>query len=62
MDSSKDLKTIMDRNKKAIQLRPSVGQGTATTKVRLRSGLTCDIENGTYHVPSEFVFVACRKW
>ena len=44
--SDKDLKTIIERNVKAIKLRPSIGQGTATTTVRVRSGVTCDIEDG----------------
>ncbi|HKZ51517.1 MAG TPA: hypothetical protein VJ256_07150 [Dehalococcoidia bacterium] len=60
--TTQEMKRIHERNARAFELPPTAGQGTATTKVRVRSGLTCDIENGTYHVPSEFVFVACRKW
>ena len=41
-----DLKTALERNIKAIRLRPSIGQGTATTTVRIRSAVTCDIEDG----------------
>jgi len=62
MAGNQDIKSAIERNQKALRRRPSIGRGTATTSVRVRSGLTCDIENGTYHVPSEFVFVACRKW
>jgi uncharacterized OsmC-like protein len=40
------LKTAMDRNVKAIGLRPSMGQGTAVTKVRVRDACTIDIEDG----------------
>lgn len=48
MQSSKDLKTIHERHAKAISSRPSVGQGTATTRVRVRGGVTCDIEDGAW--------------
>ena len=53
MGNSKDLKTIKERNIKAIRLRPSIGQGTATTKVRVRSGLTCDIEDGGWKLVAD---------
>jgi uncharacterized OsmC-like protein len=46
MADAKELKTITERNARAMELRPSVGQGTATTTVRVRDGLTCDIEDG----------------
>ena len=45
---TRGIKTAYERNKKAIKLRPSVGQGTATTTVRLRGGVTCDIEDGDW--------------
>jgi len=44
----KDLKSVMERNIKGVRLRPSIGQGTATTTVRIRSGLTADIEDGPW--------------
>ncbi len=40
------LKTLMERNIRAMRLRPAIARGTATTTVRIRSGLTCDIEDG----------------
>lgn len=40
------IKTAYERIQQAIELRPSIGQGTAVTKVRVRDGLTCDIEDG----------------
>src|SRR3970282_842735 len=46
MAGAKDIKTIQERNMKALKLRPSVGQGTATTTVRVRTGVTLDIEDG----------------
>ncbi len=40
------MKEAVDRNVKAIRLRPSVGQGTAITKVRIRDAVTAEIEDG----------------
>ena len=45
-ENARDVKSVMERNIKALKLRPAIGQGTATTTVRLRSGVTCDIEDG----------------
>lgn len=46
MASQAEIKSAFERNAKAITLRPSTGQGTAVTKVTLRDGLACDIEDG----------------
>ena len=40
------MKVAVDRNIKAIDLRPAVGQGTAVTKVRIRDAVTAEIEDG----------------
>jgi len=48
VSKTKDLKAVMERNIKAIKLRPRIGQGTATTTVRIRGGLTADIEDGPW--------------
>lgn len=53
MGESKDLKAIQERNVRALQLRPSVGQGTATTVVRVRDGLACDIEDGQWKLVAD---------
>lgn len=50
MGSQEKIKTTFERNAKALKLRPSVGQGTAVTKVRMRDGLTCDIEDGPWRL------------
>src|SRR5438067_1544464 len=42
------LKSAFERNAKAMTLRPSLRQGTARTKVSLRDGLTCDVEDGNW--------------
>ncbi len=43
-----DIKTALERNVKAVTLRPSVAQGTAVTRVHLRDGLACDISEGPW--------------
>ena len=53
MADASDLKTIVERNIKALKLRRSIGQGTATTTVRIRSGVTCDIEDGGWKLVSD---------
>jgi uncharacterized OsmC-like protein len=45
-EQTEKLKTALERNIKAIRLRPSMGQGTAVTTVRIRDACTCDIEDG----------------
>jgi uncharacterized OsmC-like protein len=44
------IKTALERNVKAVTLRPSVGQGTAVTRVRLGADLRCDIEEGSWRL------------
>ncbi len=47
------IKEIFERKQKAVKLRPSVGQGTAVTKVRFRDGLTCEIEDGEWKLVAD---------
>ena len=47
------LRTAVERNIKAIRLRPSIGQGTAVTKVTVRGGCTCDIEDGGWKLVAD---------
>src|SRR2546425_7277844 len=42
------IKSTFERNAKAMALRPPLGRGTARTKVTLRDGLTCDVEDGNW--------------
>jgi len=53
MPEAKDLKTAIQRNIKALKLRPSVGRGTATTTVRVRHGTTVDIEDGPWRLVAD---------
>jgi uncharacterized OsmC-like protein len=43
-----EIRTVIERNVKAVALRPSVGQNTARTSVRLRPGLECEVTEGQW--------------
>jgi uncharacterized OsmC-like protein len=47
---NEDIRAAIDRNVKAVTLRPAIAQNTAVTKIRLRDGLTCDIEEGSWRL------------
>ena len=51
--SREDIKAVLDRNAKALELRPSIGQGTAVTRVRLGEGLACQIEEGNWRLTAD---------
>lgn len=42
------LKEAIDRGITNLKENPGLGRGTATTRVTLRSGVTCDIEDGRW--------------
>ena len=48
MTRTDQLKDTFERNATALAARPSVGVGTARTRVTLRDGLTCDVEDGAW--------------
>ena len=50
MSSPAAIKAALERNVKVIEARPSVGQGTAVTKVTLLPGLACEIEDGPWRL------------
>ncbi len=52
-NATDQLKEVMERNAKALQLRPSIGQNTAITKVRLVEGLACEIEEGDWKLRAD---------
>ncbi len=58
MQNRDAIKTAIERNVRAVSARPSVGQGTAVTKVHWRHGLTCDVEDG----PWKFVVGMTEKY
>lgn len=45
MADQKTIKEAFERNQKAVRLRPSMGKSTATTKIRLFDGTTCEVEH-----------------
>jgi uncharacterized OsmC-like protein len=53
MTEGRSFKELIERNQKALRLRPSIGMGTATTRVRVRSGVTCDIEDGAWKLVAD---------
>lgn len=48
MDDQQGIKTAIERNVKAVSLRPGVGQGTARTVATLEPGLACKVTDGPY--------------
>lgn len=48
MEQQEPIKTAIERNVKAVGLRPGVGQGTARTVARLEPGLACQVTEGPY--------------
>jgi uncharacterized OsmC-like protein len=48
MSSSENIRTAIERNVKAVSVRPSMGQGTAVTRARLGDSLSCEIEDGAW--------------
>jgi uncharacterized OsmC-like protein len=52
--TSRGFKTAIERNQKALRLRPSIGKGTATTTARVRNGsTTCDLEDGRWKLVAD---------
>lgn len=50
MDDQNRLRDILERNAKAVTLRPSLGQHTGRTTVRLRPGFECEIADGPWRL------------
>lgn len=53
MDQVERIRTAFERSVKALTLRPTLGQGTARTTVRVRDGMTCDVEDGRWKMVSD---------
>jgi hypothetical protein len=47
------IKTAFERNVQTLTLRPSIGQKTYVTKVRVHNGLTCEIEDGPWRLTAD---------
>jgi uncharacterized OsmC-like protein len=48
--ASEEIRAAIERNVKAAALRPTIAQSTAITRVRLRDGLACDVEEGPWRL------------
>lgn len=48
MSDPSTLKKVFERNRRAVELRPSIARSTSTTRVRVRDGTTCEIEHGKW--------------
>ena len=53
MKNIEKIKKAMIRDEKVVSLRPSVGQGTVVSKVRLQDGLRCEIEEGPWRLTAD---------
>ena len=50
-DSTSDQETIrksFERNRKTLELRPKLGQGTAVTTARITEGMKCEVSEGPW--------------
>jgi len=47
-DSLETVRKAFERNSKALSKRPSLGKGTAVTRVRVEDGLRCEVEDGSW--------------
>jgi uncharacterized OsmC-like protein len=47
------IRSAFERNIKAVSLRPSLGQGTAVTRVRITDGMTCEVKDGRWSLVAD---------
>lgn len=53
MTDTARIRAAFERNAKTVSLRPAVGQKTYSTTVRVRHGLTCEIEEGPWRLTAD---------
>lgn len=53
MENFEKIKTTFNRQSEVLNLRSGMGIGTAITKVKVRDGLTCDIEEGGWKLTAD---------
>ena len=51
--TSERIRTAQERNARAIELRPALGQKTVTTQIRMVDGLCCEVEEGRWKIISD---------
>ena len=54
MGSMDGIRAACERTASALTARPALGQKTFVTRVRVHDGLTCDIEEGPWHLTADF--------
>jgi uncharacterized OsmC-like protein len=47
------IKSSFERNVQVLKENPSLGRSTGSSKIRVRSGLICDIEEGRWHLTAD---------
>ena len=47
------IRTALERSARALELRPTMGQGTARTTATVRVGLACDIQDGRWQLQAD---------
>lgn len=50
MKGDDKIRTAFERATKAMRLRDSIGRGTAVTRVKMREGFTCEVEDGRWNL------------
>jgi uncharacterized OsmC-like protein len=53
MGSMDDIRAACERTASTLSARPAIGQHTFVTRVRVHDGLTCDIEEGPWHLTAD---------
>src|ERR1700689_3204812 len=48
MQETQKIKTAIQRTKKALTLKPSLGKGTGVSKASIINGLTCEVHEGDW--------------
>jgi len=48
MSTPSNIRRAFERNAKAMELKPAVAQATGRTIIRIKQGLTCEIEDGPW--------------
>lgn len=50
LKTQEDVREYLNRNRRALEMRPGTGQGTVKTKVELLEGLRCEVMEGPFRM------------
>jgi uncharacterized OsmC-like protein len=53
MHATEKIKLAFERSEKALSLRPSLGKGTGISVARIKNGLTCEVEEGSWKLTAD---------